>query len=136
MTSPAPERPMPRATPTEIALPVVGMTCASCVRRIERFLDRTPGVETASVNLATEMATIRYLPEVAGPADLVGAIEAAGYEVRTRPPQPEAGDDARPPAMFDEATDLEAAARAREQRMRVDSGTEPSSTAAFSLLSK
>ncbi len=116
MTSPAPERPMPRATPTEIALPVVGMTCASCVRRIERFLDRTPGVEAASVNLATETATIRYLPDVATSADLVGAIEAAGYEVRARPAEPETGADARSPAMFVEATDLEAAARAREQR--------------------
>ena len=44
------------------------MTCASCVNRIERFLRKTPGVETATVNLATEMATIRYLPDVAGPA--------------------------------------------------------------------
>ena len=58
------------------------MTCASCVNRIERFLSRTEGVETASVNLATEMATIRYLPDVAGRADLVGAVEAAGYDVR------------------------------------------------------
>src|SRR6185436_1671492 len=105
MTSPAPEGPLPRVTPTEIALPVVGMTCASCVHRIERFLDRTPGVETASVNLATEIATIRYLPDLAAPADLVGAIEAAGYEVRARPADPEAGDGVRPSAMFDEATD-------------------------------
>jgi Cu+-exporting ATPase len=70
--------------PTEIALPIVGMTCASCVNRIERFLGKTPGVEAASVNLATETATIRYLPDVAEPDDLVGAIEAAGYEVRVR----------------------------------------------------
>jgi Cu+-exporting ATPase len=66
----------------EIQLPVVGMTCASCVNRIERFLGKTPGVEEATVNLATEMATIRYLPEQAGRAELVSAIEAAGYEVR------------------------------------------------------
>ena len=54
------------AASTEIELPIEGMTCASCVNRIERFLSRTEGVETASVNLATEMATIRYLPDVAG----------------------------------------------------------------------
>ena len=66
----------------EVSLPVTGMTCASCVNRIERFLDKTPGVETASVNLATEVATIRYLPDVASPDDLVGAIESAGYGVR------------------------------------------------------
>jgi Cu+-exporting ATPase len=60
------------------------MTCASCVNRIERFLNKTQGVEEATVNLATEMATIRYLPGQAGRAEFVGAIEAAGYEVRAR----------------------------------------------------
>ncbi|HET7168808.1 MAG TPA: heavy metal translocating P-type ATPase, partial [Candidatus Limnocylindrales bacterium] len=69
-------------TPREIDLPIEGMTCASCVNRIERFLRNTDGVESASVNLATEIATIRYLPEVAGRDELVGAVEAAGYDVR------------------------------------------------------
>jgi P-type Cu+ transporter len=67
---------------TQLAIPVEGMTCASCVNRIERFLKRTPGVADASVNLATEVATIRYLPDQVGRAELVGAIEAAGYDVR------------------------------------------------------
>jgi Cu+-exporting ATPase len=66
-----------RAT-AEISLPIAGMTCASCVNRIERFLKKTPGVETATVNLATETATMRSLPELAGHAELAGAIEAAG----------------------------------------------------------
>ena len=66
----------------QLALPVEGMTCASCVNRIERFLKRTPGVEDAVVNLATEVATIRYLPDRVGRAELVGAIAAAGYDVR------------------------------------------------------
>ena len=66
----------------EIALPIEGMTCASCVNRIERFLRKTDGVEEASVNLATEVATIRYLPSRAGRNELVKAIEAAGYDVR------------------------------------------------------
>ena len=70
------------ADAAEIQLPIEGMTCASCVNRIERFLRKTEGVEAATVNLATEMATIRYLPDVAGRADLVGAVEAAGYDVR------------------------------------------------------
>jgi Cu+-exporting ATPase len=65
-----------------LELPVEGMTCASCVNRIERFLKKTPGVEAAAVNLATEVATIRYLPARVGPTELVGAIEAAGYDVR------------------------------------------------------
>jgi P-type Cu+ transporter len=76
----APARPA-----AEISLPIAGMTCASCVNRIERFLKKTPGVETATVNLATETATIRYLPELAGHAELAGAIEAAGYDLKPAP---------------------------------------------------
>jgi Cu+-exporting ATPase len=76
---------MSDATPaTEMTLPIEGMTCASCVNRIERFLRQAPGVEAATVNLATEQATIRYLPGEADRATFVGAIEAAGYEVRER----------------------------------------------------
>jgi len=87
---------MTMATPTtaQLALPVEGMTCASCVNRIERFLKRTPGVEEAVVNLATEVATIRYLPEQVGRAELVGAIEAAGYDVRPIPRAATSGSDA------------------------------------------
>ena len=69
---------------SELTLPIEGMTCASCVRRIERFLGKTPGVEEATVNLATETATVRYRPDVADRSALVGAIEAAGYDVRTQ----------------------------------------------------
>jgi Cu+-exporting ATPase len=58
------------------------MTCASCSNRIERFLRRTDGVVEANVNLATEVATIRYLAGAVGRSELVGAIEKAGYEVR------------------------------------------------------
>ena len=67
---------------TEIQLPIEGMTCGSCVNRIERFLRATDGVEEATVNLATEMATIRYLPDVTGPDRFVDAVEAAGYDIR------------------------------------------------------
>ena len=73
------------ASPTELTLPIAGMTCASCVNRIERFLRKTEGVEAATVNLATESATIRYLPALADRAALVGAIESAGYDVRRQP---------------------------------------------------
>ena len=79
----------------EIQLPIEGMTCASCVNRIERFLNKTDGVEVATVNLATEMATIRYLPDVADRDALVGAVAAAGYEVR---PEVERTVDAPPPS--------------------------------------
>jgi len=95
---------------TTIELPVEGMTCASCVNRIERFLKKTPGVEDATVNLATEVATIRYLPEQAGTAELVGAIEAAGYDVRSVPDPAIAVDP------LAEATDEESLERARDAR--------------------
>jgi Cu+-exporting ATPase len=104
-----------RRTPlpaTEIQLPIDGMTCASCVNRIERFLRKTAGVERATVNLATEMATIRYLPDVAGHDDLVGAVEAAGYDVRAMPtPDPAAA----PVSLLEElsADDID---REREER--------------------
>ena len=96
--------PTPAAPPAEIQLPIEGMSCASCVNRIERFLRKTPGVAEANVNLATEVATVRYLPELAGMDELVRAIEAAGYEVRQLP---KAADGARA-SLVDEA-DAEAA---------------------------
>jgi len=68
--------------PIEMVLSVEGMTCASCVNRIERFLRKTPGVEEAAVNLATEKATVRFDPAFAGRSELVGAIESAGYDVK------------------------------------------------------
>ncbi len=65
----------------ETVLPISGMTCASCVRRVERAISKVPGVESVTVNLATERATVAYLPGVAGPAELRAAVERAGYEV-------------------------------------------------------
>src|SRR3990172_8758415 len=76
-------RPAPLDLPAiEIVLPIEGMTCASCVNRIERFLKKTEGVVEASVNLATERATVKVDPALAGRTELVQAVEAAGYEVR------------------------------------------------------
>jgi Cu+-exporting ATPase len=77
----ATEIPIPPATADELTLPVVGMTCASCVNRIERFLNRAEGVAEASVNLATERATVRFDPAVIDRTGIVATIEAAGYEV-------------------------------------------------------
>ena len=102
------------AAAAEISLPIAGMTCASCVNRIERFLNKTPGVEGASVNLATEVATIRYLPDIAATSDLVGAIEAAGYEVK--PQAASATGDGGVVETMDEVADRETAERARELR--------------------
>ena len=68
--------------PTGIRFPVEGMTCASCVNRIERYLRKTDGVIEANVNLATETASVRFDPEVADLDRLRDAVEAAGYEAR------------------------------------------------------
>ena len=65
----------------EVAIRVEGMHCASCVGRVERFLKRADGVVAASVNLATEKATVRFDPERTGVQELVGAVESSGYEV-------------------------------------------------------
>ncbi len=62
-------------------LPVAGMTCASCVGRVERALRKVPGVVAASVNLAAQTATVEYLRETASVDDLRAAVEGAGYSV-------------------------------------------------------
>ncbi len=64
---------------TTVEFNVEGMTCASCVGRVERGLKAVPGVAEASVNLATERATVRGS---AGAAELLAAIKGAGYEAR------------------------------------------------------
>ncbi|MEZ5126229.1 MAG: heavy metal translocating P-type ATPase [Thermoleophilia bacterium] len=71
------------ATLTRTEFSVTGMTCASCVARVERALQRVEGVESASVNLATEKATVEFDGRVASLDQLVSAVEAAGYGVVT-----------------------------------------------------
>ena len=65
-----------------IRFPVEGMTCASCVNRIERYLRKSDGVIEATVNLATETASVRYDSARITPAGLGQAVEAAGYDAR------------------------------------------------------
>ena len=65
--------------PTEhVDLPITGMTCASCASRIEKRLNRLDGVE-ASVNYASERATVDYDAVAVAPEELVAAVESAGY---------------------------------------------------------
>ncbi|MFL9934531.1 heavy metal translocating P-type ATPase [Paraburkholderia sp. RL18-103-BIB-C] len=63
----------------EVVLSINGMTCVSCVARVEKSLNKVVGVSSASVNLATEQATIRALASVS-PDALVGAVQKAGYD--------------------------------------------------------
>ncbi len=74
-----------------IRLPVEGMTCASCVARVEKALKRVPGVASAQVNLATETATVA-LAQGASPEALVAAVRDAGYEARLSPQPAQAND--------------------------------------------
>jgi Cu+-exporting ATPase len=65
----------------KVDLPVTGMTCANCALTIERVLRRLDGVVAASVNLASERASVEYLPVVVGLAAIQQAIRDAGYDV-------------------------------------------------------
>ena len=86
---------------------VRGMHCAACVGKVERALRGVPGVDAASVNLATERATVDGDPARADAAALASAVAAAGYELAEAPAP------AAPGAASD---DREQAARAAEQR--------------------
>ncbi|HEX8488326.1 MAG TPA: heavy metal translocating P-type ATPase, partial [Propionibacteriaceae bacterium] len=65
-------------------LDIGGMTCASCVRRIEKALLKLDGVTDARVNLATEVASVTYAPNLLQLDDLTGAVAKAGYTATSR----------------------------------------------------
>jgi Cu+-exporting ATPase len=66
----------------KIILPIQGMTCASCVDKVEKALRALNGVISANVNLATERATVEYIPSLVGMSDFKGAVASAGdYKV-------------------------------------------------------
>ena len=68
-------------TNSTLVLGITGMTCASCVRRVERTLAKVPGVAEANVNLATEKAQVHFDPDLVDVRLLAQAIERAGYHV-------------------------------------------------------
>ena len=78
-----------------IDLAIEGMTCASCVSRVEKALTRVPGVVSAAVNLATEAAQVSVLRGAVTRSELEAAVRAAGYGVRAVAP---AGSAKAPPA--------------------------------------
>ncbi|RBQ13185.1 heavy metal translocating P-type ATPase [Micromonospora sp. LHW51205] len=82
--------------PNLIELAIGGMTCASCAARIEKKLNRMDGVE-ATVNYATEKATVRYADDIA-PADLIATVEKTGYTAVVPPPPEQAAAAAGEPA--------------------------------------
>ena len=92
--------------PASFDLAIEGMTCASCVARVEKAVSAVPGVVAASVNLATERATIRVLDKSPGvSAAIEAAIRKAGYE---------------PHAVIASAEDKSAAREANQTRLKRD----------------
>jgi Cu+-exporting ATPase len=73
-------------------LDIEGMSCAACAAAVEKSLSRTPGVQQALVNYATEKATVTYVPTQASTATLRAAVENAGYAVAERAPDTSAAD--------------------------------------------
>jgi Cu+-exporting ATPase len=68
-----------QAVTEKVLLPVLGMTCAACVGRVQSTLNKTPGVIEATVNFATEKASIEYIPNLVKINDLAKATAAIGY---------------------------------------------------------
>ncbi len=87
----------------EIDLPITGMTCANCVATVERTLNRLDGVVEATVNFASEKASVRYIPGTIDRGEMAAAVRKAGYDVVEA-------------AEGEEVEDAEAAARAAEIR--------------------
>src|SRR5688500_5094225 len=81
----------PTTNRDRLEVPIRGMTCASCASRVERSLNALDGV-SATVNFATERATVELEPDSARPDDLARAVEQAGY--RALPPRPATGSPA------------------------------------------
>jgi P-type Cu+ transporter len=88
----------PTQTTVDVTFPVTGMTCASCVNRVEKAIGKVPGVERAAVNLATERATVSYDPRQTTVADIATAVERAGYGVIDLPAEPVVAPEPSSPA--------------------------------------
>ena len=89
------------ANETRITLPVSGMTCAACQARVQKALNKAPGVHEAAVNLMLENATVRFDPAQTSAESLVQTIRATGYDAevpsaaRTAFEEQQAQDEAR-----------------------------------------
>src|SRR3954453_14773758 len=78
-TRPDAAAPSATAMNASIRIPVSGMTCAACSARVQRALEKQPGVEQANVNLMMKTATVSFDPDAVTPDGLVQAIKATGY---------------------------------------------------------
>jgi Cu+-exporting ATPase len=91
-----------------IRIPVSGMTCAACQARVQRTLQRQPGVVDAGVNLMMHDATVRYAPDAISPEQLVAAIRDTGYGAELPPAEENAfaEQEARDKAQAGELSEL------------------------------
>ena len=71
------------SSPDKVSLSITGMTCAACAARIEKVLQRTPGV-TANVNLATETAQVQWTPGASTTEEVIATVERVGYGATVR----------------------------------------------------
>src|SRR5918994_3661488 len=78
----------PPSNTVDVSFAVTGMTCASCVNRVEKAIGKVAGVERAAVNLATERATVAYDPATTNVSEIAHAVERAGYGVAELPREP------------------------------------------------
>jgi Cu+-exporting ATPase len=94
-----------------VRIPVSGMTCAACSARIQRTLEKQPGVAGANVNLMMKTATVHFDPNVVSPERLVDAIKETGYGAELASPDQSAFDE-------QEARDRATAEEFRELRTK------------------
>ncbi|HEY0017246.1 MAG TPA: heavy metal translocating P-type ATPase [Longimicrobium sp.] len=78
---------------SKVTIPVSGMTCAACSGRVQRALEKHPGVNTAAVNLMLKNATVEFDPASTSPDALVQAIRSTGYEAALPVPDQSAFDE-------------------------------------------
>ncbi|HBQ35630.1 MAG TPA: heavy metal translocating P-type ATPase, partial [Rhodobacteraceae bacterium] len=81
------------AASQEITFEVEGMSCASCVGRVDRAIAKTDGVIDVSVNLATETATVRFAAKAISPSQILAIATDAGYPARMKSSGPSVNDD-------------------------------------------
>ncbi|MDF1605658.1 heavy metal translocating P-type ATPase [Nocardioides sp. YIM 152315] len=110
----------------ESTLDIEGMTCASCVNRVQKALSRVDGVESASVNLATETAAVTYDPGAVDTAALTAAVGKVGYvgtlrQPAARPEQPDV-EESDPIAALDARRDAEIATLRRRWQVALVTG--------------
>ena len=107
---------------TACTLEIGGMTCASCVGRVERALTRVEGVAAAEVNLATEVATVRFDPAQVGLDELTAAVGRAGYTATPRREEQRTSTEAAPEGADEDDAQLAALRRRWQVTLAVGLG--------------